>query len=152
MDELYPLSRYIAGIYRLSKNAFNRELQDEHLDIRATQSDVLLFVSEHCGIDQSSIAKHMATSPGLTTKDLRILEEQGLIRREINPEDSRSRLVFLTEQGQAVVTQLQTIMHNWWHTQLTNCEDDWAKTSMKLSDQLEVLYHHLVALNTKENE
>ncbi|MDO4670383.1 MAG: MarR family transcriptional regulator [Aerococcus sp.] len=149
VDELYPLSRYIAGIYRLSKNAFNREIQDKQLDIRATQSDVLLFVSEHCGIDQSSIAKHMATSPGLITKDLRILEEQGLIKREVNPEDSRGRLVSLTDDGVTVVRKLQGIMDEWWRTQLSECETEWANAP-KFSDQLQVLYRHLVTVNQNE--
>ncbi|MDO4680467.1 MAG: MarR family transcriptional regulator [Aerococcus sp.] len=150
MEEFYSLSCYIAGIYRLSKSAFNREIQDKQLDIRATQSDVLLFVSEHCGIDQASIAKHMATSPGLITKDLRILEEQGLIRREVNPNDSRGRLVYLTSGGEEVVNKLCAIMDAWWHEQLAQCQTQW-NDSASFGDQLEMLYRHLVTLNDEGN-
>lgn len=143
MESLYPLSRYIAGIYRLSKNNFNQQIAQ--LDIRATQSDVLLFIAEHDGLDQKSIAKQMAIAPGLVTKDLRILEKQGLINRFLNPDDSRCNQVFITDLGSELVNQLRQIMNHWWYTQLINCNK--IDHPSVFIQQLQALYQKLLYSN-----
>lgn len=143
LENLYPLSRYIAGIYRLSKNDFNQQIA--RLDIRATQSDVLLFIAEHNGLDQKSIAKQMAVAPGLVTKDLRILEKQGLINRYLNPHDSRRRQIFITDLGAELVDQLRKIMNHWWYKQLVQCST--IDQPSLFVQQLQALYQELIYSN-----
>lgn len=148
MEDLYPLSRYIAGIYRLSKNDFNQQIAQ--LDIRSTQSDILLFIAEHNFLDQKSIAKQMAIAPSLATRDLRILEQQGLIIVQSDPQDSRRNQVHITDSGSKVVTQLRQIMNQWWVKQLVQC--DIVNQPDIFIQQLQSLYQNLIYLNEFDDQ
>lgn len=112
MTHTYLLSKYIASIYRNSKNDFNRYIKT--LDVRATQSDLLLFIYEHPNYMQKEIAQEMAIDPSLLTRDLRKLVNSDLVIRKTSISDKRSKQVILTEKGEQTALQLQEIMTSWW--------------------------------------
>ena len=48
-----------------------------------------------------------------TAKVLAAMEERGYIRREINPENKREKLVCLSEKGKEAANSLKDIMDQW---------------------------------------
>ncbi|WP_214325340.1 MarR family winged helix-turn-helix transcriptional regulator [Nonomuraea sediminis] len=50
--------------------------------------------------NQLSVARHAETDVKMTSQVLRKLEEKGLLVREVDPADTRARLLRLTERGQ----------------------------------------------------
>lgn len=52
-------------------------------------------------VSQSALAQALGADPMMTSQVLRTLETAGLVRRERNPADTRSRLLSLTPAGKA---------------------------------------------------
>ncbi len=112
------LSKYIAGLYRQSKKAINLEFQ--HLGIRATQGDLLLFINDNPGLSQKQIATMMILDPSLVGRDLKFLISAHYVKSIDAPGDSRTHQIFLTESGQKTADDLQKIVSNWWLKTLQN--------------------------------
>lgn len=82
-------SQYIAGIYRRSKNETNRQLTA--LNIRATQSDLMMFIAEHPGRQQQQIAREMSVDASLLARDLTVLTQKGWVTRTPSTTDGRAQ-------------------------------------------------------------
>lgn len=133
-----PLTKYLSGVYRLSKGALNQQIAK--LNVRATQSYLLLFVSDHPGLTQAKIAKANSVDPSLLAKDLHILEQHGWVNREANPADKRSRLVQLTAAGAQTAAELKNLNAQWWQ-QFAQAHPE--IDLVQLRQQLETVYNAL---------
>ncbi|QMU08880.1 MarR family winged helix-turn-helix transcriptional regulator [Levilactobacillus suantsaii] len=132
-------SQYIAGIYRRSKNETNRQLTA--LNIRATQSDLMMFIAEHPGRQQQQIAREMSVDASLLARDLTVLTQKGWVTRTPSTTDGRAKEITLTATGQRVATQLTTTMTAWWQ-QLMQAA---GVAAPELDRQLATVYRTLIA-------
>ena len=55
--------------------------------------------------NQLSVARHAETDVKMTSQVVRKLEEKGLLVREVDPADTRAKLLRLTERGQHLARQ-----------------------------------------------
>lgn len=108
----YRFDQRIAEIYRHSKEYQKRQIAG--FDIRAAQSDVLLFINDHPRLTQLKIAQAMALDPSLLAKDLKMLSNKGWIKREVLPSDRRARVITMTASGTELVAKLHENMDEWW--------------------------------------
>ncbi|AMV61028.1 Transcriptional regulator, MarR family [Pediococcus damnosus] len=142
--ELFEFSKYISSVYRQSKNDFKQKITE--LDVRATQSDLLMFIHDHPGLTQRQIAGDMTLDASLVTKDIKLLIDKGWVQRKVDANDRRARVITLTETGAELAQQLQKTMGDWW-------ADLFQRNPEIDSD---VLGHQLVlvrkALEEKQNE
>ncbi|MFC6181521.1 MarR family winged helix-turn-helix transcriptional regulator [Lactiplantibacillus daowaiensis] len=112
MSQPYLFNKYIASIYRQSKNEFNQQVA--RLDIRATEGDLLLFISDHPQVSQRAIAQEMVLDPSLVARDLRDLRTKQLVTRTPDPNDGRAQLIALTSLGQQQAIEIRQVMATWW--------------------------------------
>ncbi|WP_048000770.1 MarR family winged helix-turn-helix transcriptional regulator [Lactiplantibacillus herbarum] len=112
MAQASLFNKYIAGIYRQSKNEFNQQVAE--LDIRATEGDILLFVNDHPNVSQQRIAQEMVLDPSLVARDLRDLVARQLVTRQRDPKDGRAHLIALTPTGQQQAGEIRQVMATWW--------------------------------------
>lgn len=64
----------------------------------------LWWLVTHSGTpSQQRLAEHAGTDPMMTSQVLRRLADRGLVEREVDPADSRARLLRLTGAGKALV-------------------------------------------------
>jgi len=64
----------------------------------------LWWLENHSGPpSQQRLAQHAGTDPMMTSQVLRKLAERGLLDREPDPDDSRAKLLSLTDAGRRVV-------------------------------------------------
>ncbi|AVK64792.1 transcriptional regulator [Lactobacillus sp. CBA3606] len=82
--------------------------------MRATTSDVILFINDHHGLSQKEIATAMSLDPSLLARNLKTLEQQALVSRQPNPDDLRAHQIILTTTGKALAAELRTAMTTWW--------------------------------------
>lgn len=106
------LSKYISGIYRLTKGILNGRIS--HFDVRATQSDLLLFIGDNPNLSQIEISKANSVDPSLLARDLRLLEQRGWLVRVPSPVDGRTHLVQLTQKGRQLAHELKIQHEQWW--------------------------------------
>ncbi|MFD4249003.1 MarR family winged helix-turn-helix transcriptional regulator [Amycolatopsis thermoflava] len=90
-------------MYQAYLAAWNR-----HVDpvLTGPQFAVLSAVRAYPGSDQSSLAGAVALDTSTMADLCRRLEQRGLIRRVESPRDARRKLLSLTEEGSAVLTQV----------------------------------------------
>ncbi|VDG30405.1 MarR family winged helix-turn-helix transcriptional regulator [Lactiplantibacillus mudanjiangensis] len=138
MVTIAPFNKYIASIYRQSKNEFNQQVAA--LDIRATEGDLLLFISDHPNISQRQIAQQMVLDPSLVARDLRDLVTRQLVTRTADPHDGRAHLIALTVLGQQQANEIRQVMANWWAALFAATPKADAQTT---SDQLAAIYETL---------
>lgn len=140
MAEQYQLSKYLAATYRLSKNDFNQQLAG--LDVRATESDLLLFILDHPERSQREIALEMVIDPSLLARDLRDLAQRQLVTRISDVKDKRIKRITLTAAGVTLARQLQAVMDEWW-TKFFTAHPEIDQTSF--TTQLKLVYQALTS-------
>lgn len=83
----------------------NRRLTDDHrltlVDVRLLE---ILVASETGSARMGDIAEQLLSLPSRVTRQIRRLEDAGLVVREASPEDGRGVLASITDEGRAAVT------------------------------------------------
>ncbi|MDF7664600.1 MarR family transcriptional regulator [Bifidobacterium sp. ESL0745] len=142
MKHYHYLSKYIAGIYRKTKSNINHQL--DSLNLRATQSDLLMFIHENPHLQQSTIAIQMGIDPSLLAKDLTVLAAQNLVVRETSQTDKRTKTISLTRSGEQMAERLTTIMDKEWQDLFATMPDFNAE---RFADALYDIYQALLKPN-----
>jgi len=83
-------------------NVLDVRLKAEH-ELPLGQFEFLRFIEAHGTTRVFDIAREMAITVGATSKAVDRLESAGRVRRTANPDDRRSSLVALTDEGERVL-------------------------------------------------
>lgn len=106
-----PLGVFISIIHRTRIIHLNNEMKD--LELTAGQVPFLIHLSHKEGITQDDLAVHLHIDKGTVARALKKLEDNGFIYREINPQNRRKYLLFLTEKGRQIVPKIHQIDNEW---------------------------------------
>ena len=101
------LGRHIYQTAQTLKNYFEKLLSP--FDLTGEQFHLLKNMDTNTGHSQNKLCRLVDKSPANLTRILDRLEKKGLIVRCDNPEDRRSSLVFQTESGLALTTQVSSM-------------------------------------------
>jgi DNA-binding MarR family transcriptional regulator len=86
---------------RLSHALFAEECAD--LDISRSQFEALIAVSQFPRLDQISLARAFGIDRSTTAQVVDVLEDRGLVVRQVHPTDRRKRMLELTGAGEAAL-------------------------------------------------
>lgn len=78
----------------------------EKYGIKQGQYEYFLLIYSSQGINQLEIARQKNVGKASVTKALKILEDDGFIKRVIDDNDRRNVLCFTTQKGEAIVENL----------------------------------------------
>jgi DNA-binding MarR family transcriptional regulator len=84
------------------------QLYDRHLaphGITLNQYSILAQVSTLGAATVNEVAQHLVMDRTTLTRNLKPLQQQGLVNQEPNPADGRSQCISLTLQGQQLLTE-----------------------------------------------
>ncbi|HBY94384.1 MAG: MarR family transcriptional regulator [Ardenticatenaceae bacterium] len=76
-------------------------------DLSLSQFRALMVLAQRPGLAQKEVAEALRLTPAATSTALRPLGANGLVRRETDQADARMIRLFLTPEGEAVVSQMQ---------------------------------------------
>lgn len=86
--------------------SLNRTLSEEHkltlVDVRLLD---ILDKSESGSMRMGDLAEQLLSLPSRVTRQIRRLEDGGLVQREASPDDGRGVLAGITDQGRKVVAE-----------------------------------------------
>ena len=82
-------------------------------DICAAHHVFVFTICAHPGLSQDEIARALYLNKSTVTRALSSLEERGLVRRELNPEDKRQTLVYPTEEMLRILPEVRAIAEEW---------------------------------------
>lgn len=94
-----------AAIYR----KLQRHFSDAGLNLTPEQWTVLLYLSEQDGVSQQHLCQATYKEKPAMSHLVDCMEENGLVRRYVNPNDRRSNLVHLTPRGHLVKSRAQKV-------------------------------------------
>ncbi len=105
------LMNSFSAIFRCGQAFINRHLQ--HSDITYGEQAILMYLASAEPTNQDSIARYFFLDKGAIAKTMSHLEQKQLIVRSVNPANQREKLLQLTEQGRAHITEMQAAREAW---------------------------------------
>ena len=95
-------------------------LRENDAGITVDQWIVLKQISENNGTSQVEIANSTVKDAPTTTRIIDQLTRKGLIAKQLDPEDRRRYMVFITEKGQALIRRLWPVVQDYRQIPLQN--------------------------------
>jgi len=99
----------------------NEKIKD--MDITAGQIPFLMVLSREEGISQDDLASHFHIDKGTVARALRKLEDNKYLFREIDPENRRRHLIYLTSKGKSTVPKIVDIDKEWGDSMRSNISE-----------------------------
>jgi DNA-binding MarR family transcriptional regulator len=95
-------------------------------DLTVEQFHLLKQTSLDNGISQNKICQLVEKKPANITRILDRLEKKKWVRRQPNPSDRRSSLVFLTEEGERIIDEVSSLFESYsgWFVEGISLEDE----------------------------
>ncbi len=90
-------------MHQASLAIFDTEVAAAGFDLTSVQYAAMTVIAANPGIGQAALAQAIAYDRPTTGGVIDRLESKGLVRRENDPHDRRSRLLFLEEAGKTVL-------------------------------------------------
>ncbi len=108
----YNLARLLTCCGRLTKLNVDAELRRRGYDVTPAQSHALIYLSKHRDeeITQRALEHFMRLKPSTINGIVERLLEKGYITRCPSPRDGRCRLLYLTDEGQALVDSFRAAL------------------------------------------
>lgn len=104
MNKEKDLARKFYQIGRLEVVYINNHLASHQLRMEHVQ--LLHYVALHPGCRQKDAAKYLQYQPASLTNLLKKLEIEGMIKREIDPENRHQKKIFLCKDGEKILTDI----------------------------------------------
>lgn len=110
------LNKFLSVTYRLARRNLSKTVHN--FGLSSTQADILLYLADNPELNQKQLATAMVLDPSLIGRDISKLEDKNLVRRRIDPQDSRSRVLILSQEGIKIVSVLRDKLTKWWKDNL----------------------------------
>ena len=118
-------ARKITKIARETERLVLLAMRDEH--IGTAEIDCIHAVRHHPGITQTELATALNTDKPAIARRTASLERKGYLRREPNPADGRSQLLYATEKAESLKNskaEIETAFYEWLLSELPEAERD----------------------------
>lgn len=89
----------------------NRNL--EEFGINTTQLHLLFEIAHHTNINQEMIATRCNVNKGAVARSIRKLEDNGLVKREIDENNRRQNRLSLTKDGEDILLKASEVLRDW---------------------------------------
>ena len=112
-EGIYDSSPFIAWIHNLSKN------QMKYLNSKIRELDLghemrfIMMIYDNPNISQDNLVNMSGQSKASIAKSLKKLEDQGYIKREVNPDNRRKYMLKTTPKGDEIVPKIRKISKDW---------------------------------------
>ncbi|MEU2225254.1 MarR family transcriptional regulator [Streptomyces sp. NPDC018347] len=98
-QEFLALERELTVLLRRARSNQGEMAREVHPDLESSAYGLLIRLDEQGGQRATELAAYIGVGKATMSRQLRALEELGLIAREPDPADGRAWLVTLTEEG-----------------------------------------------------
>ena len=116
------------------------------LSIAPAQFPILLGLWQTDGLSQQELVERADLKQATIANTLARMERDGLITREPNPDDARSRLIMLTEQARALQQQSTEIAKAINQTALSDLSADEQKLFLEMTAKIVARQQEMIAV------
>jgi len=103
----------IMGFSKKFKGFVNVELEAQGIGFGEAVTLISLMHCLETGASAEQLLRSISYDKSVMSRTLKNLEQAELIRKEPNPADERSKLIFLTDKGVAQASAAMTAMQDW---------------------------------------
>lgn len=107
--------QFLAARLRSVGHQHANQLLQQHLDLKVRHYSVLSLAASGIGPSQRELSDFLSLDPSQIVSLVDALESRGLVKRQVDSRDRRSRIVVATEDGKRVCAEAE---------QLTRASDD----------------------------
>lgn len=141
---IWDNSPFVAWIHNISKNQMkylNSHIKDMNL---GHEMRYIMAIYDNPGISQDDLVNMFGQSKATVAKSLKKLEDDGYIKREVNPENRRKYMLNTTSKADYLVPKIRKISKD-WEKEVGITDDDYelkkrikeiAINGMKLTEDL----------------
>lgn len=108
---MHPFMQQISITYRCAMRFREKELADTGL--AGCQTPYLTALCRRPGISQEELSRELNVNKSSVTRQLSVLEEKGYVRREADPADKRSLLVYPTQKTHEIMGRIFACYGEW---------------------------------------
>jgi len=135
-------------IYKTSLNLRNyAEQMLSPYGLTVEQFHILKNASMNLGLSQNQLCEQVGKKPANITRILDRLEKKEWIERRPNPNDRRSSLVFLTDEGERIIGEVSNKLEEYssWFIKGISSEEEqcFRKVLAKIDDNITVLMNEI---------
>lgn len=147
---LPDLERELGLLLRRARASAGAVATDVHPDLEPAAYPLLLRVLQLPGIRAADLAAHVGVGRATISRQLRRLEELGLLTRRPDPHDSRGQLLELTPEGDRRVAAAAHARRQWLRDALADWSaDDVAGLATALGRLNEAIAAHARAVRAR---
>jgi DNA-binding MarR family transcriptional regulator len=106
-----PLGIFISIIHRTRMMHLNNKMKS--LNVTASQSIYLIALYKKEGQSQEDLANHFFIDKGTVARGVKKLEDNGFICRRTDPKNRRRYLLYITEDGKALMPNIYNTIADW---------------------------------------
>jgi DNA-binding MarR family transcriptional regulator len=106
-----PLGLLVSMIHRTHMMYLNKRMKK--LDISAGQFPFLMVLSQREGITQDEIAAQVHVDKGTVARAIKKLEDNKYLYRDVDSNNRRRYLIYLTDKGKSLVPKIMAIDSEW---------------------------------------
>lgn len=110
MDRVDMAGHLIRRLHQQSTQVFQAQTQDAGFELTSVQFAALDAIAQEPGVDQASLAATIGFDRATIGGVLDRLEQKGLVRRVVNEQDRRARLLDLTADGHALLAACRPVV------------------------------------------
>ena len=110
---IWDNSPFVAWIHNISKNQMkylNSHIKDMNL---GHEMRYIMAIFDYPGISQDDLVNMFGQSKATVAKSLKKLEDDGYIKREVNPENRRKYMLNTTSKADELVPKIRKISKDW---------------------------------------
>lgn len=115
-------------ITKIAREAEKLAVQSIRLDgVGTAEFDLVHYLRHHPGSTQAQLREALHIDKGAAARRTASLEAKGFLRREENPADGRSQLLFATQKAQGLklsLVSIETIFYEWLVSDLSDGDRD----------------------------
>jgi DNA-binding MarR family transcriptional regulator len=101
----------IRRCHQIAVAIFLEEVGSSGFDITPVQCTALLAIHSQPGLDQISLVSLIALDRSSVGQVVQVLEAKKLVRRSAGKEDRRTKQLYLTDQGRAVIQTIEPVIN-----------------------------------------
>ena len=89
------------------------ERQMADLNLGFPELRILMYLNDHDTSNQEQISNHFKVDKGSIAKSVGKLDEKGLIKRVVNPDNKREKTIELAPAGRKAMTKMADLFDAW---------------------------------------
>ncbi|MGW0996587.1 MarR family winged helix-turn-helix transcriptional regulator [Streptomyces sp. NPDC002520] len=135
-QEFLALERELTVLFRRARANQGEMAREVHPDLESSAYGLLIRLDELGGQRATELAAYIGVGKATMSRQLRALEELGLVAREPDPADGRAWLITLTDEGRGRVGRVREARRARYVSQLAHWDRREVSELARLLNQL----------------